>query len=76
VLSGRTRLTGQIRLWYMGARPWTAGPRRRPARPRTGEEVGCAEPGIRPKSLRKLENIFSFSKLFYKLETNLNSNQI
>jgi hypothetical protein len=69
VLSGRTRLKGQIQLWYMGARPWTAGPR-------TGEEVGCAERGIRPKSLRKLENIFSFSKLFYKLETNLNSNQI
>jgi hypothetical protein len=36
--------------------------------------AGWAEPGIQPKSLRKLE-IF-FSKLFYKLQTNLNSNQI
>jgi hypothetical protein len=35
-----------------------------------------AEPGIRPKSLRKIENLFSFSKLFYKLQINLNSNQI
>jgi hypothetical protein len=40
------------------------------------DEAGWAEPGIRPKSLRKLENPFSFSKLFYKLQTNLNSNQI
>jgi hypothetical protein len=37
---------------------------------------GWAEPGIRAKSLRKLENPFSFLKLFYKLQTNLNSNQI
>jgi hypothetical protein len=29
--------------------------------------AGWAEPGIRPKSLRKLENAVSFSKLFYKL---------
>jgi hypothetical protein len=40
------------------------------------EEAGWTEPGIWPKSLRKLENPFSFSKLFYKLQTNLNSNQI
>jgi hypothetical protein len=37
--------------------------------PRGQEEAGWAEPGIRPKSLRKLENHFSFSKWFYKLQT-------
>jgi hypothetical protein len=29
-----------------------------------------------PKSLRKLENHFSFLKLFYKLQTNLNFNDL
>jgi hypothetical protein len=43
---------------------------------RAREEAGWAEPGIRLKSLRKLENPVSFLKLFYKLQTNLNSNQI
>jgi hypothetical protein len=38
--------------------------------------LGQAGPGIRPKNLRKLENPFFFSKLFYELQTNLNSNQI
>jgi hypothetical protein len=63
---------GQIRLCYAGARPRTTGPRM----PRAREEASWAEPGSQPKSLRKLENPFSFSKLFYKLEINLNSNQI
>jgi hypothetical protein len=73
-LSGQTRLTGRIWLRYAGARLWTIGPRRRPVgprRPRAWEEAGWAEPGIWPKSLRKLENHFPFSKLFYKLQTNL-----
>jgi hypothetical protein len=36
--------------------------------------AGWAKLGIWPKGLRKLENSFSFSKLFYKLQTNLNFN--
>jgi hypothetical protein len=75
-LSGQTRLTGWIRLRYVGAHPQTAGPRCQPAGPLGREEAGWAEPEIQPKSLRKLENPFSFSKLFYKLQTKLNSNQI
>jgi hypothetical protein len=63
---------GRVQLCYVGARPWTPGPHKLRAR----EEAGWAEPGIQPKSLRNLENHFSFSKLFYKLQTNLNSNQI
>jgi hypothetical protein len=32
--------------------------------------------GFRPNRLGKIENSFSFSKLFYKFQTNLNLNQI
>jgi hypothetical protein len=39
-------------------------------------EAGCAAPKIRPKSRIQIRKYFSFSKLFYKLQINLNSNQI
>jgi hypothetical protein len=86
--SGRVSLqSGRIQRYRVGfgynMRVCARGPlgrgASRPAelrKPRTREEAGWAEPRIRPESLRKLENPFSFSKLFYKLQTNLNSDQI
>jgi hypothetical protein len=39
-------------------------------------EAGEAEPRIRPKSQIQIRKPFSFSKVFYKLQINLNSYQI
>jgi hypothetical protein len=39
-------------------------------------ETGWAAPKIQPKSQFEVRNSFSFSNLFYKLQINLNSNQI
>jgi hypothetical protein len=39
-------------------------------------EAGWAALKIRPKSQFQIRNSFSFSNLFYKLQMNLNSNQI
>jgi hypothetical protein len=67
----------------MGACPRTAGPWHRPAGPHSPharEEAGWAEPGIQPKSLRKLENPFSFFKTVleitnqFEFKSNLNFN--
>jgi hypothetical protein len=51
-----------------------------------GRLLGCLESGwlgrdggqagFRPNRLGKIENPFSFSNMFYKFQTNLNSNQI
>jgi hypothetical protein len=38
--------------------------------------AGWAAPKIQPKSQIQIRKHFSFSKLFYKLQINLNSNQI
>jgi hypothetical protein len=38
--------------------------------------AGWAAPKIRPKSRIQFRNSFSFSNLIYKLQINLNSNQI
>jgi hypothetical protein len=43
---------------------------------RTRGEAGWAEPTIQPKSQIQIRKPFSFSKLFYKLQINSNSNQI
>jgi hypothetical protein len=51
----------------LGRARWRAGPRER-------REVGWATPKIQPNKLGKIVNPFSFSKLFYKFQTN--SNQI
>jgi hypothetical protein len=69
--SGRTR--------YAGAHPLNTGPRHGPAgprRPRSHGEAGWAEPRFRPKSRIQIRKPFSFSKLFYKLQVNLISNQV
>jgi hypothetical protein len=39
-------------------------------------ETDWAAPKIQPKSRIQIRNSFSFSNLFYKLQINLNSNQI
>jgi hypothetical protein len=39
-------------------------------------EAGWATPKIQPNKLGKIVNAFSFSNLFYKFQTNLNSYQI
>jgi hypothetical protein len=39
-------------------------------------KAGWAAPMIQPKSRIQIRNSFSFSNLFYKLQINLNSNQI
>jgi hypothetical protein len=39
-------------------------------------EAGWAELRFRPKSRIQIRKPFSFSKLFYKVQINLNSNQI
>jgi hypothetical protein len=39
-------------------------------------EASWAAPKIQPKSRIQIRKHFSFSKLFYKLQINLNSNQI
>jgi hypothetical protein len=49
----------------------SAGQRRR-----VRGEVGWAAPWIRPKCWFLNKKLFSFSNLFYKLQINLNSNQI
>jgi hypothetical protein len=38
--------------------------------------AGWAVPKIQPNKLGKIVTPFSFSNLFYKFQTNLNSNQI
>jgi hypothetical protein len=38
-------------------------------------EAGWAEPRFRPKSRIQIRKSFYFSKLFYKLQINLNSNK-
>jgi hypothetical protein len=42
----------------------------------TRGEAGWVTPKIQPKSRIQIRKHFSFSKLFYKLQINLNSNQI
>jgi hypothetical protein len=57
----------------------SAGLRRRaagPRRPRASGEAGWAAPWIQPKCRFLNKKLFSFSNLFYKLQINLNSNQI
>jgi hypothetical protein len=43
---------------------------------RARDEAGWATPKIRPKIRIQIRISFSFSNLFYKLQINLNSNQL
>jgi hypothetical protein len=79
VLSAQTQLNGLDSALPLRARLRTAGPWRWPAgprRPRARGEVGWAALKIQPNKLAKIVNPFSFSNLFYKFQTNSNSNQI
>jgi hypothetical protein len=49
---------------------------RESAGPRARGEADWATPWIRPKCRFLNKKFFSFSNLFYKLQINLNSNQI
>jgi hypothetical protein len=60
-------LTGRIRLRYAVRAREPLG---------RGGGGGWAPPKIRPRSRIQIRKHFSFSKLFYKLQINLNSNQI
>jgi hypothetical protein len=71
-------LTGQIRLHYVvcAHEPLGHGASQLGHAGRARGEAGWAAPKIRPKSRIQIRKHFSFSKLFYKLQINLNSNQI
>jgi hypothetical protein len=70
---------GRVWIRYAVRARESAGPRRHPAgprRPRTRGEAGWAAPWIRRKCRFLNKKFFSFLNLFYKLQINLNSNQI
>jgi hypothetical protein len=76
---GQVRLTGQICFATRVRARQSAGPRHRsagPIRQHAGGVAGWATSGFRPNRLGKKENPISFSNMFSKFQTNLNSNQI
>jgi hypothetical protein len=72
-------LSGQVWIRYVVRASESVRPQRRsvgPRRPRTRGEADWAAPWIWLKCRFLNKKFFSFSNLFYKLQINLNSNQI
>jgi hypothetical protein len=63
-------------MWCTLANPLGRGAGRLGRAGRVRDEAGWATPWIRPECRFLNKKFFSFSNLFYKLQINLNSNQI